>query len=246
VEKPDGFVVVEPDRVTEFLTPLPIGRVWGVGAKAEQRFHDLGVRTIGQLATLTEQILIDHFGDSGKHFWQLAHGWDDRPVVPDWAAKSISNETTFARDIGDRDLLRSWLLELTDQVVWRLRAVQSRARTIELKLRSADFRTHTRSVTLGDSTELTDTIWRTVAELFDRRMPESILPVRLIGVGVSGLERGAAIQRHLFEEPARAKHHAADQMSDAIRERFGDEAIRRAGVLDRPSSVLPAKTPKTA
>jgi len=230
--KPDGFVVVESEGVTAFLAPLPIGRLWGVGARAEQRFHELGVYTIGQLARLPEQVLIDHFGDSGKHFWQLAHGWDDRPVVPDCEAKSISSETTFARDIGDREVLRSWLLELTDQVVVRVRAIGSRARTIELKLRSADFRTHSRSVTLPDSTDLTDTIWRAVAELFDRRMPHSVLPARLIGVGVSGLERGAAIQRHLFDESSRAKQHAADHASDAIRERFGDAAIRRGGVID--------------
>jgi DNA polymerase-4 len=245
VKKPDGFVVVEAEGVAEFLAPLSIGRVWGVGAKAEKRFHDLGVYTIGQLAGLPEQVLNDHFGESGKHYWQLAHGCDDRPVVPDCAAKSISSETTFARDIGDRAVLRSWLLELTDQVVVRLRAVEARACTVELKLRSADFRTHTRSMTLADATDLTDTIWRAVAELFDRRMPQSVLPARLIGVGVSGLERGAPIQRHLFEESSRAKQHAADHASDAIRERFGDEAIRRAGVLNRPSSAPVAKTPKT-
>jgi DNA polymerase-4 len=246
VKKPDGFVVVESEHVTEFLTPLPIDRLWGVGGRAAQRFHDLGVFTIGQLAKLPEQVLIDHFGDSGQHFWQLAHGMDDRPVVPDSAAKSISNETTFARDIGDRDILRSWLLELTGQVVVRLRAVESRARTVELKLRSSDFRTHTRSATVSDSTDLTDTIWRTVADLFDHKMPDTILPARLIGVGVSGLLRRTPIQRHLFEESSRAKQHAADQASDGIRERFGNEAIRRAGVLDRGSVPPIAKNSKTA
>lgn len=237
VNKPDGFVVVEAEGVTDFLAPLPIGRLWGVGAKAEKRFHDVGVYTIGQLARLPEQVLIDHFGDSGKHYWQLAQGWDDRSVVSDWEAKSVSSETTFVRDIGEREVLRSWLLELTEQVAVRLRGVDARARTIELKLRSADFRTHTRSVTLADSTNLTDSIWGAVAELFERRIPDSLLPARLIGVGVSGIERGAVVQRQLFDEASRGKQHAADHASDAIRERFGDEAIRRGGVLDRPPTA---------
>jgi DNA polymerase-4 len=195
----------------------------------------LGIWTIGQLAEMPAQILIDNIGDAGRHFWQLAHGVDDRPVVADAEAKSISAETTFARDIGDRDVLRSWLLELADQVSRRLRQLSIRARTIEIKLRSSDFTTHTRSVTLREPTDSTDSVWRAAAGLFDRRIADGNLPARLLGVGVVGLERDPAIQRHLFDEVVCVKQHALDDASDLIRQRFGDEAIRRAGVLSRPA-----------
>src|SRR4029453_10522340 len=91
--KPDGLVVVPPERVSEFLAPLPVGRLWGVGAKAEKRLHALGVRPVGQLAALPEQLLHDHFGELGRHVWRLSHGQDDRLVVSDREAKSISTET---------------------------------------------------------------------------------------------------------------------------------------------------------
>jgi len=210
-----------------------------VGAKAEHRLHELGFRTIGQLAAAPQQILIDHFGESGRSFHLLARGIDDRFVVPDWASKSISSETTFPRDIADREVLRSWLLELTDQVAARLRSSGIRAHTIEIKLRSSDFRTHTRSTTLGDPTDVTDEVWRAAAELFDRRIPNSILPARLLGVAATKLERAAPLQRLLFDEASRLKQHAADHTSDKIRERFGDDAIRRAGALLRPPSRNP-------
>jgi DNA polymerase-4 len=223
--------MVEPGKIHEFLAPLPVGRIWGVGAKAERRLQQLGFRTIGQLAAAPEQLLRDHFGESGRHFHELARGLDDRVVVPDWQAKSISSETTFPYDIADRALLRSWLLELTDQVAARLRGSKTRANTIEIKVRSSDFQTHTRSVTLDNPTDVTDAVWKAVAELFDRRIPNSVLPARLIGVGATKLERDAPLQRLLFEDGSHVKQHSVDTASDKIRERFGDGAIRRAGVL---------------
>src|ERR1019366_6628448 len=146
--KPDGFVVLPPDQVTAFLRPLPIGRIWGVGAKGEKRLHDMGIRTIGQIAALPEKVLIDRFGEMGRHIWQLAHGQDDRTVVADREAKSVSTETTFAHDIGDRAILRVWLLDLVAHLASRLRHEGIWARTIDVKMRSSDFRTVTRSTTL--------------------------------------------------------------------------------------------------
>jgi DNA polymerase IV len=109
--KPDGLVTLLPAQVRDFLTPLPVSRLWGVGAKGEQRLHALGIRTIGELAERPEQVLADHLGEVGRHLWRLAHGLDERRVVPDRQAKSISTETTFAHDIGDRGVLRACLLE---------------------------------------------------------------------------------------------------------------------------------------
>src|SRR5262249_16379835 len=118
--KPDGFVVVPGAGVAEFLAPLPVGRIWGVGAKGQKRLQGLGIDTIGHLAALTEQALAGHFGEDGRSMWRLAHGHDDRAVVPDREAKSISTETTFAHDIGDRHVLRTWLLGLVDHLATRL------------------------------------------------------------------------------------------------------------------------------
>ena len=144
-----------PTKVAAFLAPLPVGRIWGVGAKGEKRLHALGIRTIGQLAALPQKVLVDHFGEVGRHLWHLAHGQDDRSVVPDREAKSISTETTFAHDLATGQL-RIWLLDLVDQLASRLRHVGVRARTIDLKIRSSDFRTRTRSATLAEATNLTE------------------------------------------------------------------------------------------
>jgi DNA polymerase-4 len=233
--KPDGLLVVQAEQVAEFLAPLPVGRIWGVGAKSERRLKELGLCTIGQLAAVPEQLLVDCFGDAGRHMRQLARGCDDRPVVADREAKSVSTETTFAHDIGDRQVLRSWLLELVEQLGQRIRQMGLRARTVELKFRSADFQTHTRSLTLQEPTDLTASIWRAAAELFDRRISRSLLPARLLGVGVSGLVREAAVQADLFDSDWRSKQSALDQTLDQIRARYGTDAIRRGGVFDRPA-----------
>jgi DNA polymerase-4 len=234
LKKPDGLVVIEPDQVNEVLAPLPVSRLWGVGKKGEKRLHQLGLRTIGQLAALPEQVLVAHFGESGRHLWQLAHGLDDRLVVPDQEAKSISSETTFARDIASRRALRSVLLELTEEVSQRLRSIEARAATVDLKVRTAAFVTHHRSVTLPEPTDLTDGIWQAASVLFDQRVPHALFPVRLIGIGLSGLVRHGSVQGQLFDDEKERKRRAADAAADRIRERFGAEALHRGSVLDRP------------
>ena len=230
--KPDGLVVVPAENVTDFLTPLPVGRVWGVGAKAEKRLHALGIRTIGQLAALPEQAALDHFGEVGRHIWQLAHGQDDRQVIPDREAKSISTETTFAEDIGDRDVLRTCLLDLVDHLAARLRQQEVRTRTIEVKIRSSDFHTITRSQALREATNGTDALWQAALPLFEGSLSADLLPVRLLGAGAIRLTREAAVQGDLFEAPLRQKQDALDQTIDTIRGTFGAGAIRRGSLVD--------------
>jgi len=242
--KPDGFVIVPPDKVADFLTPLPVGRLWGVGAKSEKRLHSLGIRTIGQLAALPEQVLIGHFGDAGRHLWQLAHGQDERQVVPDREAKSISTETTFGHDVGDRHILRTWLLDLVDHLGARLRHAGLFARTIELKIRSSDFRTWIRSQALPEATNLTTTLWQSAAALLQRSLSHEMLPVRLLGVGASRLVPEGAVQGQLFDADHRERHQALDRTIDAIRGQFGTEAIRRGSVVERDEPGLgPTTTP---
>ncbi|HEV7998235.1 MAG TPA: DNA polymerase IV [Planctomycetaceae bacterium] len=238
--KPNGLVVVAFDRVAEFLAPLPVGRIWGVGKKAEKRLHALGIETIGQLARLSEQDLVGQFGDLGEHFRQLANGNDNRQVVPDREAKSISTETTFAKDISDRQLLRDWLLDLTDQLAARLRHVGLRARTVELKIRSSDFKTRHRAQALPEASNATDAIWQTAQTIFEQGLTREMLPLRLLGVGATRLTAEAAAQHSLFDAEERDRQHALDQTVDAIRKQFGSAAVRRGALVDRVQKDKPA------
>jgi DNA polymerase-4 len=234
--KPDGYVVVSPEAIGDFLAPLSVGRIWGVGAKGEKRLHALGIRTIGQLAAISEGLLANHFGDSGRHMWRLAHGEDDRTVVPDREAKSISAETTFAQDIGDVEVLRVWLLDLVEQLGRRLRHVGLMATRIELKVRSSDFHTITRSTSLPDASDATEVVWEAARGLMERSLSAEILPIRLLGVGGSRLVRAGSVQGSLFDGEDRERRAALDQTMDAIRDQFGEGAIQRGSILRRAKS----------
>ncbi|MBI3864074.1 MAG: DNA polymerase IV [Planctomycetia bacterium] len=230
LKKPDGFVVVDPDRVHEFLDPLPVGRLWGVGRATGQALEQLGIRTIGDVRAMPLETLQQHFGKSGEHLWQLAHGLDDRPVVPDREAKSISHETTFAVDLDDRDALRAWLMELTEQVGRRLRRHDLRGRTVQLKVRFADFHTITRPKTLQEPTNITGEIWRTAAELLESCLAPRPQRIRLLGVGLAGFDGPRRVQQSLFVDEERQKQSQLDRAADLIRDRFGSSALHRGSV----------------
>jgi DNA polymerase-4 len=232
--KPDGLLVIEEGRVTEFLAPLPVGRIWGVGKKGEKRLHDLGIKTIGDLAGCKVESLTAHFGDSGRQIHLLAKGIDDREVVPDREAKSISTETTFPKDIGDRDVLRSWLLTLVEQLGQRIRQQQVQARVVDLKVRSSAFETRVKSVSLAEPSDVTAVLWQAALDLFEQRVPKSFFPIRLLGVGVTGLVREPALQRNLYDDEWHTRQKAVDRAFDAIRARYGSDAIRRGGGMFEP------------
>ncbi len=233
LDKPDGFVVVDALRVHEFLDPLPVRRLWGVGEVAAAQLQRLGVDTIGGLRRLPASRLKRLFGRNGEHMWELAHGIDDRAVVPDQQAKSISHETTFGADITDRETLRACLLELTEQVCRRLRRYQLRGRTVQVKIRYADFSTITRARTLAAATHSTREVWHVAAVLLERNLPARHQGVRLLGIGVTGFERAQPLQATLFEEDVREKHGRLDTLSDTVKERFGAAAMRRGAELKR-------------
>ncbi len=229
LRKPDGLVVIEPENVRAVLDPLPVGKLWGVGAKGEKRLFALGIRTFGQLAALPEEVVVGHFGEAGRQLRELAHGRDDRAVVPDSEARSISTETTFPRDVGRRETLRAYLLELVEELGVRVRAAGVLCRTVDLKVRTSEFTTFSRSQTLPEPTDLTARLWEAAVGLFERRVPDDWLPLRLLGAGATNLTRGGAVQGHLFEEDWRRKQRALDRAVDSIRRQFGGGSIRRAG-----------------
>lgn len=233
LDKPNGFVVVDPGRVDEFLEPLPVKRLWGVGKAAQSRLQRLNVGTIGQLKQLSEEVLRSNFGKSGAQLWRLAHGIDHRKVVPDHQAKSISNETTFDVDIADVETLRSWLMQLTEQVARRLRQNGLKGKTVQLKIRYSDFRTLTRAQTLPVPTDVTDEIWKTADDLLTNRLPETGLPIRLLGIGVTGLTGEAGAQQQLFADEEHDRRSRLDKAADAIAGKFGAGAVARATGLGR-------------
>jgi len=231
LRKPDALVVVEPDKVQQFLDPLPVERLWGVGKHSSKVFQRLGIRTIGELRLWPLDTLKARLGSGGEHLWNLAHGRDDRNVVPERESKSISNETTFERDIFDMDLLRAWLVDLIEQVGWRLRRHELRGRAVHLKVRFADFSLITRSCTLPEPTDITQELWQVADELLCHRLPVGHLPVRLLGVGVSGLDNNGQVQGMLFDGENRKRQGQVDAVADQIKERFGTGAIRRGSGL---------------
>jgi DNA polymerase-4 len=231
LDKPDGFVVVEPGREQEFLDPLPIGRLWGVGRATGGKLEKLGVQTIGQLRQLSSELLTEQFGKHGGHLWQLAHCIDDRKVVPDREAKSISHETTFETDITNLETLRAWLLQLTEQVAARLRRHGLRGTTVQIKVRYSDFHTITRAQSLRSATDATHDIWIAASQLLADRLPTRPLRIRLLGVGVSGFATGERRQQSLFQEVEGDELRRLDESVDRIRERFGRGGLSRGSEL---------------
>ena len=248
LQKPDGLVVVEPGREAEFLAPLPVSRLWGVGEKTAAALKEIGVQRIGQIAALTRASLLGRFGKSGEHLWELSRGMDDRLVVPEDGYKSIGHETTFEKDTHDEHLLHETLLWLAEKVAQRLRANHTRARTIAIKFREADFTTYTRRKTLTDAVDTSEQIFPRAWTLMHPLIRRGVA-VRLIGVYGSNLESEGAGQLSLFGRPEQKDRRLATAV-DAITRRYGDSAItratlvgpRRRSTLNGPTRSLPRKT----
>ena len=185
--KPDGLVLVQPGTEADFLAPLPIGVIPGLGPKTEERLHLMGVRTVADLAAFETARLAQALGQGGPLLQRLALGRDRAPVEGNRPAKTISAEVTFERDVGDRERLEETLRELIERVTERLRAEGVRARTVYVKLKLQDFRLITRQVSRPSPTDDPEVLFMAAHAALDRSHPESS-PVRLLGVGLSGLE----------------------------------------------------------
>jgi DNA polymerase IV len=227
LEKPDGLVEVPPGREAAFLAPLPIRRLWGVGAVTARELGGLGVETIGQLASMPVTTLERAFGAVGRHLHDLAHGRDDRAVDPSAPPKSMGAEMTFDLDHRDRERLRRVLRQQAERVARELRQHYFVGARVTLKLRFADFKTLTRSRS-GDPTQDGLDIFYRAAELLDR--VELTQPVRLIGLSVSVLGPAARGQLALLP-PDVLRREALARAVDRLNARFGTDSLKPASLL---------------
>ncbi len=225
---PNAITVVPPGAEATFLAPLPCEELWGVGPKTAERLHSLGISTIGDLARWPEQELAARFGKHGHDLARHAKGIDLRAVETERTAKSISQETTFTRDVRDGEQLRTIIREQAASVAKELGRKRLTATTVKLKVRWSDFTTLTRQSTLAQPTAVAEQIGAAALRLLDQLWQGEL--VRLIGVGVSGLGNSAR-QLSLWEDPieqaAREKDERLHQALEALRQRFGAEAIQR-------------------
>ncbi|HEY3351899.1 MAG TPA: DNA polymerase IV [Polyangia bacterium] len=233
--KPDGLVEVPPGGVPEFLAPLPLKRLWGVGPVTERELAGLGLQTIGDLARQPRGALAQLLGAHGEFLEALARGEDPRAVTPDDAARSIGGEDTFEHDLVGRAALAAPILAQSRRVAQRLRAAGLAGRTITLKIKYADFELCTRRCTLPRATDDGRAIYEAALEQLERT--DLHRPVRLTGISVSGLTDEPTRQCDLFEDARAREARRRGQLNaalDAITARFGDEAVVPADLTGHP------------
>jgi DNA polymerase IV len=228
--KPNGMLIVPADGVLGFLEPLPVRRLWGVGEKTGEVLSRMAVRTVGDLAATPEPILARLLGEqSARHLRRLAHGIDERGVVPYETPKSVGHEETFEHDLDDDETLLRELLALSGKVASRLRADGYRARTVTMKVRLATFTTLTRSKTLADPTDVGADLYHAIAGLY-RALPGQRRRVRLLGVQATGLVPAGAEQLAMLHGE---RWGDVERAVDRIERRFGRGAAMPASLLDR-------------
>jgi DNA polymerase IV len=232
LEKPDGLVIFPVEDVPARLWPMPVRRLWGVGPKSEERLAGAGIRTIGELLRAGEARATELLGPAAAaHLLALARGEDPRPVVPDRDARSISEERTYGEDVHDPDLIEKMILERAEGVARALRREGLAARTVHLKVRTEDFVTWTRALTLPAPTSLGEEIFAAARELFRTRIRLDGKGVRLLGVGTSHFEPEGAGQLDLFTAPARAKATRIARATDALAKKFGEGVVTKARLV---------------
>jgi DNA polymerase-4 len=236
VAKPDGLLVVPPDGELAFLHPLPVERLWGVGRVTAGKLHDLGLETVGQVAWLGETELVSLLGRAaGRHLHALAHNRDPRPVQARRRRRSMGAQRALGRSRASLENLDATLIALVDRVTRRMRAAGRVGRTVVLRLRFDDFSRATRSHTLPHATASTSTVLATARELLASALPMIEREgITLVGVAVSNLEDGRAIQLVL---PLDQGSDALDAVVDEVRQRFGSNAITRAVLLGRSEGL---------
>jgi DNA polymerase IV len=237
VAKPDGLLLVPPDGELEFLHPLPVERLWGVGVVTADKLRAHGIVRVGQVAEIAESELVSLLGRAaGRHLHALAHNRDPRPVHVGRRRRSMGAQRALGRGPKSRADIDAAVVGLVDRLTRRLRRARRLCRTIVLRLRFDDFTRATRSHTLGESTDQTEVILATTRELLAAAVPMiEAQGLTLVGISLTNLEDVDAVQLALPSDGQRAS--ALDATLDDVRERFGSEAITRAVLLDRESGI---------
>ena len=224
--KPDGLLEIKSDQMLDFLWPLPIERLWGVGKQTQKTLNAMGIQTIGDLAKYSENALQESLGVHGQHLYDLSHGIDDREVIVDDAIKSVSHEHTFDKDIDDISKVDSVLSLLSEKVSRRLRKYDLKGKTVTVKIRLSNFKTVTRAATFGEHINFFDEIYKKAKELFSAYYKYP-MKIRLLGVRVSNFD-DPYFQESLFQSPESEKKEKIHKAVDAIKDKFGERAIQRA------------------
>ena len=230
LDKPRGFSLIGRAETEGFLRPKPVRIIWGVGTATQTALEKAGIRTIADLLRWERQDLAQRFGQTGERLWHLARGMDSRRVTRDEKLKSISKETTFAEDTSDADLLDGHLWRLAEQVSDRAKAKDLAGRVVTIKLKRGDFTTVTRRHSLTHPTQIADQIYREGRALLDAS--REVGPFRLIGIGISDLSAADPGQMAGdLLDPDAGRRSAAERATDAIRARFGADAIIKGRAL---------------
>lgn len=234
VRKPDGLFVVDPEKVQAFLDPMPVTRLWGIGNRTAPKLRHMGILTIGQLRRSDPSLLRTALGNRTGHFLRLSRGEDEREIETRRPDKSISNEITFDVSLLDRDELLAELQRQAENVSRRLRAKHLLARTVTIKIRDDAFRTVTRSKSMVAPSNSTKTLYRMARALFDTWRGSHIsTSVRLLGMGVSGLEDDPAGAHDPGDQADSTAEQDIDRVFDRINRRYGDSGIVHGQTLKR-------------
>lgn len=236
IGKPNGLVIVPHDRVLDFLAPLPLERIWGVGGKTAEKLHHMGFQTIGDIRQKELSFFQPHFGSLALRLYELSRGIDHRPVVPDEERKSLGKETTYESDLMSADEIRAEISRIAQQVGWRLRREGWMGWTVTLKVRYSPFRTISRSHTMQDPISLDEEITEAALELFENLDEKS--NVRLLGVTIDNLEPYEE-QVSLFNNKEELKKR--NQAIDQLKKRFGEGIIGRGSSFAGKEKVEPGK-----
>jgi DNA polymerase IV len=229
--KPDGMLVVPDHQTVQYLHPLPVTALWGVGEKTAEQLARLGLRTVADIAHTPESTLRRALGQAaGQHLYELSWGRDPRPVVPEQTEKSIGAEETFAVDVDDSDVVLREVLRLSERTAARLRAGQVVGRTVVLKVRFADFTTITRSRTLSEPTDVARVVYACARSLCEALRLERAR-IRLVGVRVEGLLPASEQHRQLLLDERPQGWREAERAADRATARFGAESVRPASLL---------------
>jgi DNA polymerase-4 len=234
VQKPDGLVFVDPQEINAFLDPMPISRLWGIGKRTAPKLKALGILTIGQLRKSDISIIRPALGNKSEHFVRLSRGEDDRPVLSGRPDKSISHEVTFDIDLTDKTKLLAELQQQAESVSRRLRAQGLMASTVVVKIRDSGFHTVTRSRSMRACSNSTQTLYRMARALFEKwRESHRTTPVRLLGMGVSGLEETNWSDHDSGDHLDSRGEQEIDRVFDSINKRYGDAKIVHGQTLRR-------------